>query len=245
MADGREIGRRLIDAFRGHVARSIAPLITRVKEIEDQLKLFYKGTTAAEKGERGERGEKGDPGREGKDGALGPAGKDGRDGRDGKDGEKGDPGRDALAIDILPAIDEARSYPRGTYARHLNGLWWSAANTSGMRGWECIVTGIQKVLIEQIQERKFKFTMLHSDGDPYVEEFSLPVAIYRGIFKPDTEYLRGDEVTWGGSKWHCVAERTKEHPKAEGCKDWVLSVKRGDPGKSGAPLPPSGPVRIR
>jgi len=34
-------------------------------------------------------------------------------------------GRDAIDLEILPAIDESKQYPRGTYATHLGGLWKS------------------------------------------------------------------------------------------------------------------------
>jgi hypothetical protein len=168
---------------------------------------------------------KGESGRDGRDG------KDGKDGRDGVNGEDGTPGKDAAKIEIIPSIDPARSYPRGTFARHANGLWHAATNTQEMRGWECLVAGFYAFDVEQTEERKFKFTARLSDGLAFVKEFALPVSLYRGVFKPGTEYFRGDEVTWGGSKWHCLAERTFEQPQTLGCKDWVLSVKRGDPGK--------------
>jgi hypothetical protein len=91
-------------------------------------------------GKPGERGEKGVDGLNGKDGAVGSDGKDGRDGRDGKDGaagvrgEKGDPGRDALAIDILPTIDETKSYPRGTFAEYRGGTIRAIRNTDPITG---------------------------------------------------------------------------------------------------------------
>jgi hypothetical protein len=56
--------------------------------------------------------------------------------------------------------------------------------------------------------------------------------LYRGVYKPDVEYRCGDQVTWGGSQWHCMAELTKERPGG-GSPDWVLAVKQGDPGKPG------------
>ncbi|MBF2850479.1 portal protein, partial [Escherichia coli] len=47
-------------------------------------------------------------------------------------------GRDATALEILPAIDDQKSFPRGTYATHQGGLWRAYEKTHGMRGWECL-----------------------------------------------------------------------------------------------------------
>lgn len=179
-------------------------------------------------GDPGARGEKGDPGRDGKDG---------RDGRDGKDGADGLQGEDALEIDVLPKIDEQRSYPRGTWARHRKGLWRAAANTDGMRGWECVVGGVAEIQVEQREERKFVVTLALSDGDPIVKEFDLPVMIHRGVYRPATQYLRGDNVTYGGSVWLALVDYpTKAPGDATDGKDgtpqqWQLIVKKGAPGK--------------
>jgi hypothetical protein len=185
-------------------------------------------------GPRGERGEKGEPGISGKDGRDGREGKDGRDGIDSKDGS---PGRDALAIEILPSIDTAKSYPRGTFASHMNGLWRSVENTQGMRGWECLVAGIQDLRVEQKGERFFSVTAQLSHGDPIVKEFSLPVVIYREIYRPETEYAKGDAVTYGGSFWVALVDLPTKKPgdPTDGTdgtpQQWRLAVKKGAPGK--------------
>ena len=121
-----------------------------------------------ENGERGETGAKGDPGEQGPIGPPGPAGPrgedghhgkdgsngldgksgaDGKDGRDGRDGKDGANGRDALEIDVLSAIDETRSYPRGTFASHRGGIVRAVRNTDPLTGdlvsagWSVIVEG--------------------------------------------------------------------------------------------------------
>ncbi|EFT4822202.1 phage portal protein, partial [Escherichia coli] len=54
-------------------------------------------------------------------------------------------GRDATALEILPAIDDQKSFPRGTYATHQGGLWRAYEKTHGMRGWECLVDGVADI----------------------------------------------------------------------------------------------------
>ena len=51
-----------------------------------------------------------------------------------RDGAPGADGRDALQLEVLPAVDEQKSYTRGTYAKHVGGLWRAFEQTSGMRG---------------------------------------------------------------------------------------------------------------
>jgi len=140
--------------------------------------------------------------------------------------ESGSDGRDALAIEIEPFIDEKKSYPRGTYATHNGGLWRSHEKTYGMRGWECIVDGVSAVDIQQDNERSFSITVERASGVLGVKSFDVPVTIYRDVFKAGNEYHPGDTVTWNGSLWHCN-ESTKDKPGEPGTKGWTLAVKKG------------------
>lgn len=140
--------------------------------------------------------------------------------------ESGSDGRDALAIEIEPFIDEKKSYPRGTYATHNGGLWRSHEKTYGMRGWECIVDGVSAVDIQQDNERSFSITLERASGALEVKSFDVPVTIYRDVFKSGNEYKPGDTVTWGGSLWHCN-EATSDKPGDVGSKGWTLAVKKG------------------
>ena len=100
---------------------------------------------------------------------LGRVGKDGRDGRDGKDG---DAGRDALAIDILPAIDEAKSYPRGTFAEHRGGIIRAIRNTDPITddglekaGWVVSMNGIDRESEETLDDgRTIRRTTQYTSG---------------------------------------------------------------------------------
>jgi len=198
-----------------------------------------------EKGEPGERGphgepglsitgEKGEPGRDGKDG------RDGRDGINGKDGRDGERGRDSLEIDILPAIDPAKSYPRGTFAKHQGGLLRALTTTTPadengiIAGWDVVVDGIREIEVEQNEDHRSFVLKIWKTSEMVSTKtycFQMPAMIYREIFKEGTEYARGDVVTWAGSAWHCNAESTRVKPGTG--SDWKLMVKEGRAGKDG------------
>ena len=150
---------------------------------------------------------------------------------DGMNGKDGQPGRDAAHIEILPGIDESKSYQRGTYAKHNGGLWRSFEQTFGYKGWECIVDGVANLSIEQEGERGFKAIASLSSGTITEKSITMPVSIYRGVWKSGI-YEQGDNVTWGGSQWHCE-EATEDKPGEAGSKGWRLSVKCGRNGKDG------------
>ena len=145
-------------------------------------------------------------------------------------GRDGEDGRDALALEILPSIDEGKSYPRGSYATHKGGLWRSYEKTHGMRGWECVVDGVAGVEIERSDQRCFTLTVNRTSGSSETKTFDVPVMIYKGVFKSGHEYRPGDTVTWGGSLWHCD-EQTQDKPGETGSKGWTLATKRGRDGR--------------
>jgi hypothetical protein len=58
-----------------------------------------------------------------------------------------------------------------------------------------------------------------------------PVVIHRGVYVEGRGYARGDSVTWAGSTW--IAQKDGPEGKPETSRDWLLSVKRGAPGKQG------------
>lgn len=143
-----------------------------------------------------------------------------------EDGEPGEDGKDALQLEIMPSIDPEKAYQRGAYAIHQGGLWRSYQKTTGMKGWECLVDGISDIVITQRDERNFTVTAIKSSGDRTEKTFSVPVMIYRDIFKDGEKYFPGDSVTWGGSVWYCN-EATGDKPGEDGSKGWKLAVKRG------------------
>lgn len=159
--------------------------------------------------------------------------KDGADGRDGRDGQKGEPGRDAAQLDILPSINEQRTYARGTFATHKGGLWRTTRTTDGMDGWECLIDGVAEVEYEpsEADPRIIGVKTIMSSGKTSSVVIQVPAMRYCGVFRDGEEYAPGDTVTWGGSLWHCNAQ-TKEKP-LDGSKSWQLAAKRGRDGKDG------------
>ncbi|EOR9969967.1 phage portal protein, partial [Escherichia coli] len=101
-------------------------------------------------------------------------------------------GRDATALEILPAIDDQKSFPRGTYATHQGGLWRAYEKTHGMRGWECLVDGVADIDVSMTGERLFSVVVRQSSGQRTEKTFSLPVMLYRGVFRAGETYHPGD-----------------------------------------------------
>ena len=155
-------------------------------------------------------------------GAL-PRPQDGSNGNDGRDG------RDATAIEPLPFIDPARSYPRGTWAKHQRGLWLARTATDGMTGWDCIVAGVAAVEMTSDGLRTVTVTSVLSDGQTGSAEFVLPTMVYRGAWTAGW-YEPGDTASWDGSMWHCE-EKTSDRPGSSAA--WRLCVKHGRDGKDG------------
>lgn len=139
--------------------------------------------------------------------------------------KNGKNGLDALDIMILPAIDFAKSYPRGAFATHNGGLWKSHSQTEGERGWDCIVRGVGDVALEQRNERNFVLVYTDTVGNKKEFHLQVPTMVYRNIWREGTTYERGDTVTWGGSMWHCNKE-TDVKP-GEGQDAWTLATKKG------------------
>ncbi|EEQ3160684.1 phage portal protein, partial [Escherichia coli] len=135
-------------------------------------------------------------------------------------------GRDATALEILPAIDDQKSFPRGSYATHQGGLWRAYEKTYGMRGWECLVDGVADIDVSMTGERSFSVVVRQSSGQRTEKTFSLPVMLYRGVFRIGETYHPGDTVTWGGSLWHCNS-MTADKPGDAHASGWTLAAKRG------------------
>lgn len=138
-------------------------------------------------------------------------------------------GRDAIDLEILPAIDESKQYPRGTYAAHRGGLWKSYERTHGLRGWECIVDGVDGISIAQNGDREFSVTLVKSSGAEVVQKFVMPIQVYRGVHQEGKAYDAHDNVTWAGSQWTSTKSENTDKP---GTSDaWTLCVKAGRNGK--------------
>ena len=138
-------------------------------------------------------------------------------------------GRDALHLEILPSIDEAKTYARNTYAKHDGGLWRSFEQTSAMRGWECIVEGLKAVSVAQTGDREFSVTLAKSSGAEVVQKIAMPIQIYKGVHRDGEAYDQHDNVTWAGSQWTSVKSENVDKPGSS--DSWTLVVKAGRNGK--------------
>lgn len=83
----------------------------------------------------------------------------------------------------------------------------------------------------QVPEFDGERTFTWAAGTDKERKHTFPIPIYRGVYQNDTEYERGDCVTWDGATW-IAKEATKERPgiKSGG---WQMSAKRGQDGKDG------------
>lgn len=168
----------------------------------------------------------------GASGERGPAGEPGAPGEPGRDGSRGEPGRDAFALDVLEHINETRRYPRGTVAQHMGGLLRAFRTTEPLAevadvaaaGWHVIVRGIHELACEQMGPRSTLVKLALSDGATLFHKLEWPTPIYKGVWKDETEYERGDTCTYDGSVWHCN-EPTRERPGTS--RDWTLAVQHG------------------
>jgi hypothetical protein len=168
---------------------------------------------------------------------------------DGAAGKDGAPGRDALQIEILSAIDPEKSYPRGTFARHANGLIRAFRNTTAISGdleksgWEVMFDGHTTRHEQDAEDPRVIWAIsTMTSGTEIRSKFFIPAMLNKGIFDTRSHYVGGDVVTYDGSAWHCEKDGTTNKP-GDGSGDWKLIVKRGRDGKDGnPPAPPPNPV---
>lgn len=147
----------------------------------------------------------------------------------------GTPGRDAIEIRILPAIDEARSYPEGTCASYRGGVIRAERDTDPLddditkSGWRVLLEGIaEESELETEGGRYVERTTTYTSGKTFTRKLQTHAMIYRGTWG-ERAFEQGDTATWDGSLWHCE-KATSDKP---GLSDsWKLVAKRGRDGKS-------------
>lgn len=157
------------------------------------------------------------------------AAKDGAPGAPGEPGKPGQDGRDALQIEMLPCIEEEKSYPRGTYAIHNGGVFRAYQKTVGMKGWECVLNGVAD-LSASVEGKTMTIAMSLSDGTCREVKHTIPQPEYKGIFKRSEKYLTGDSVTYDGSVWIAMTDDPQDQAPGKG-QGWRLAVKRGRDGR--------------
>lgn len=168
---------------------------------------------------KGDQGEKGDPGEPGEKGIT------------------GDPGRDAAELDILPSIDETKSYRRGTWASHNGGLIKAERQTDPVTdglikaGWSVMVEGVSAIVVTQADDpRELEVATMLTSGTKAIASFRVPLPIYRGTWR-EGPYAKGDQTTWDGSQWHSEIDGNTDKPGTT--PNWKMCVRKGQNGKDG------------
>lgn len=185
----------------GHVAKQLAPILERLQAVEDR---------------QPEKGEKGDPGERGADG------RNGADGRDGQSVTIEDV-ESSLAKHVDSWALDFERRAQGILERAVDRLPKPADGKDGRDGF-----GFDDLQMEFDGERGFSLKFMRGD-QVKAFDFSLPVPVYRGVYKEGETYAKCDTSTWGGSVW--IAQKdTNEKPGRS--DDWQLMVKQGNEGKS-------------
>lgn len=146
----------------------------------------------------------------GPQGEQGNPGQPGEQGRPGEPGAPGEPGRDGR--DGLPGLTGEKG----------------ADGRDGIDGRDGF--GFDDLSVDHDGERTI--TLRFQRGEE-VKVFPIVLALplYRGVYRHDASYVRGDLVTFGGSIFHANAD-TADKPEESGGA-WTLATKRGRDGKNG------------
>lgn len=198
----------------------------------------------------GPQGEPGPTGERGEQGPAGEKGERGEQGLPGERGEKGEPGADGLGIAGM-LIDRAGELVATMTDGSIRSLG-PVVGRDGVDGkpgekGEPGRDGFSLSAFDVTKTGDRTLELSFEEGEQrFTAEVEFAIPIYRGAYKAETEYAPGDEVTWGGSVWHCLA-LTKDKP--DGSDAWALKVRRGRDGKDGkdgekgAPGPKGDPGR--
>jgi hypothetical protein len=156
-----------------------------------------------------------------------------------KDGKDGNDGKDSTELEVLPSIDDDKSYPKGTWASYKGGLIKSTRTTSALigkslleAGWDVIVQGVHSVEVHPLDDGEFAVKTMLTGGKDHITKFAVPVMVYKGIWK-EGAYTKGNTVTTGGSLWHCNKDTTDKPGTSEA---WQLCAKKGTDGRDGKDL---------
>lgn len=233
---------------RAHINETVTPLLKRIEELEDRefpdvdakLVAAMEGVIDNDdvraiceqligeipKAINGKDGVDGKDGIDGKDGRDGVDGKDGTDGINGKDGLDGKNGRDGL---------DAREFIRANgrlIVTMSDGSTKDLGEIDGKPGepGKDGKDGLGFDDIDMTYDGEKTFTVRFArPGDVKEFEFTVPVMIYRGIYREGQEYKQGDTVTWGGHLWHCDTDTTDKPDGEQRC--WTMAVRKPRGGK--------------
>lgn len=209
MMVGRDLGLKMLNAIRGHVARSIDPLAARVQQLES-LPAPRDGKDV-------------DPELV-KESILLEVGKAVAALPRPRDGEDGEPGRDALDIVVLEEIDEAKVYPRGTFACHRGGTIYATRKTSPITdsleeaGWRVVMNGIAEESEEGLSAGVVRRTSVYTSGAVMVRNLKV-----------------GDDLAAMVGKRMAAWERELEQRSEQVMERAVAKLPKPKDGKDGKP----------
>ena len=248
LADG------VIDIVKGYVQQVQASLLSRIDEIEKELRSLPPPKDGA-------------AGKDGVDGrdatpvdtdavvaavlAMMPAAKDGNNGRDGQPGKDGADGKSF-------GIEEAKSFlesemskwaldferrAQDTLQKTIDRMPKPKDGVDGLNGRDGIdAMGFDDLSVVHDGRRGFIIKFIAGDRTKEFE-FAVPVVLDCGYFREGDSFEKGDGVTFGGSYW--IAQATTQSKPEIGNPDWRLAVKKGRDGKEGRDgVDKTAPVRL-
>lgn len=176
-------------------------------------------------------------------------GKDGAPGEIGPKGDKGDPGADGIGLagaiidrhgELVVTLTNGEAKTLGPVIGKDGAPGENGKDGQDGLGWED--------MDEALSDDGRTVIRRYVHGDKIKEfrhKFAIPLD--RGVYKDDTDYEKGDMVSWAGSSWIAQKDNKGQKPdSAGGC--WRLAVKRGRDGKDGkdggSTPPPPPKVKI-
>jgi hypothetical protein len=148
-------------------------------------------------------------------------------GRDGKDGVTIDD-FEAMLAPIKAQLAELAARPEPQPGRDGQPGLPGRDGAPGKDGADGL--GFDDLQVSYDGERKITFRFVRGEKVKGFD-FTVPMAIYREVFKEGAAYITGDQVSFGGSIWHCL-EPTTAKP-GQGNPKWRLACKHGRDGRGG------------
>lgn len=122
-----------------------------------------------------------------------------------------------LSLDRMPPPPRGEPGPQGPAGAA------GPAGPCGERGADGL--GFDDLRIEQHEDLRTFSVVFEKGAERREFTASLPVLIYREIWRENEKYSAGDAVTFGGSLW--IALRATQSKPGDGSPDWRLAVKKG------------------
>lgn len=235
--DGIAFGKEIVAQVRTHVAATVAPLISRISDLEGE-NIALKAQVRDLEIRAAVPGPPGPPGERGAEGAPGPAGADGvpgRDGLPGKNGERGPPGErgadGAPGRDGQPGVPGSPGQPGRDGTNGKDGER-GIDGKDGAPGRDGMSADDLDIVLSD-DERTLTVRLIR--GEVVISrEVRLSHVLDRGAWTEEREYLKGDGVSWGGSYWIAHRDAPGKPDTGPEC-GWRLAVRRGRDGKAGLP----------